>query len=222
MKAYCYGVLVLALAAGAAAQQAAVPVEEEPHHHVVLKNEFVEVLHVVLPAGESTLLHTHSHDRAAIHLTQSMITLQPAGEPEGKSAQSEIGEVSASTLRDAPYTHRVHNVGANTFEVVDVEFLRRPKQASEAAAATVVAENPSARVYKWVLAPGASTPQHTHKRPYLIVAVTNLQLKMAAPDGKTMSHEVKAGDAHWVDAEVTHSLTNEGTTEGQIVELELK
>jgi len=33
---------------------------------------------------------------------------------------------------------------------------------------------------------------------------------------------VKAGDVHWVDAKVTHALANEGTTVGQIVEIELK
>jgi quercetin dioxygenase-like cupin family protein len=149
-----------------------------------------------------------------------MIALEPQGKPEGAPAQAEVGEVSASTS-DGPYTHRVHNVGSNAFEVVDVEFLQRPKQASEAAAA-VVAENPSARVYKWALAPGASTPQHTHKRPYLVVVATALHLKMSSPDGKTLSHQVKPGDVHWVDSEVTHSLTNEGAAEGQIVEIELK
>jgi hypothetical protein len=33
---------------------------------------------------------------------------------------------------------------------------------------------------------------------------------------------VKAGDVHWVDDKVTHSLAHEGTTVGQIVEIELK
>jgi len=47
-------------------------------------------------------------------------------------------------------------------------------------------------------------------------------LKMTDPEGKSFTHEVKAGDVHWVDAKVTHSLANEGTTVGQIVEIELK
>ena len=78
------------------------------------------------------------------------------------------------------------------------------------------------RVYKYVLAPGASTPMHTHERPYLIVAATDLQLKMTSPDGQSMSHEIKAGDFHWVDNKVTHSLANDGATEGQLIEIELK
>jgi quercetin dioxygenase-like cupin family protein len=86
----------------------------------------------------------------------------------------------------------------------------------------VEAENPSARVYKWALAPGATSAMHTHERPYLIVSATPLMLKMTDPEGKSFTHEVKAGDVHWVDAKVTHSLANEGTTTGQIVEVELK
>jgi quercetin dioxygenase-like cupin family protein len=88
--------------------------------------------------------------------------------------------------------------------------------------AKVEAENPSARVYKWTLAPGASSAMHTHERPYLIVSATPLVLKMTDPEGKSFTHEVKAGDFHWVDAKVTHALANEGTTAGQIVEIELK
>ncbi len=63
---------------------------------------------------------------------------------------------------------------------------------------------------------------HTHVRPYLIVATTGFTLKMTAPDGQAVSHDVKRGDFHWVDTKVTHTLANAGTTEGQIVEVELK
>ena len=108
------------------------------------------------------------------------------------------------------------------FEVLDVELLQRPSQPAGKAAAPVVAENPSARIYKWTLAPGAVSAMHTHDRPYLIISATPLVLKMTDPAGKSLSHEVKAGDIHWIDTKVTHSLANAGTAEGQIVEIELK
>jgi len=56
----------------------------------------------------------------------------------------------------------------------------------------------------------------------MIIAVSKMPLKMSAPDGQSFLHEIQAGDFHWMDTKVTHSLTNEGTTEGQIVEVELK
>lgn len=205
----------------AAAQQAPVPVEQEPHHHVVLKNDSVLVMHVVLPVGESTLYHTHTRDRVSVALTSTTLAQQKLNEPEGKPGVTHPGDLSAITTA-GPYTHRLRNLGPATFEVIDVEFFRRPDHPSESTAATVAAENPSARVYKWTLAPGASTPPHTHERPYLILAVTPMLLKMTGPDGSSMTHEVKAGDFHWIDAKVTHSLANAGTTQGQIVEIELK
>jgi mannose-6-phosphate isomerase-like protein (cupin superfamily) len=63
---------------------------------------------------------------------------------------------------------------------------------------------------------------HTHDRPYLIVAAVGFNLRMTAPDGQSTAHEIKAGDFHWVTTKVTHSLANEGASEGQIVEIELK
>lgn len=203
-------------------EAAPMPVDQEPHHAVVLKNDSVIVMHVVIPEGESTLYHIHAHDRAAVDLTTSKIAQQNLHEREGPSTPTKPGGVSAPTLGEAPTIHRVHNLGPGTFEVLDVEFLQRPQSPSTEAAAPVAVENPSARIYKWVLAPGANSPMHTHTRPYLIIAATPMPLKMTAPDGQSFAHEVQAGDFHWVDGKVTHSLTNEGTSAGQIVEIELK
>lgn len=203
------------------AEQAPVPVEQEPHHHVLLKNDFVLVMHVTLAPGESTLFHTHSHDRAAIELSDATITQQQSGETEGAPEQKKPGDISVFSA-NGPYTHRVHNLGRGVFEVLDVELLQRPKQPGSKAVAPVAAENPSARIYKWALAPGRVSAMHTHERPYLIIAATPLVLKMTDPEGKSFTHELKAGDIHWVDAKVTHTLVNEGTAEGQIAEIELK
>ncbi len=227
MKNLLCGVLLVGASLFVAAQQSSptaskpVPVEDEPHHHLVLKNAFVEVMSVTVPAGESTLFHTHSHDGAAVSLAKSTTTQQKFGEAEGPPGPFELGGLSVRTLSDGPFTHRVHNVGSGPFEVLDVEFLQRPKQPSEPSA-PVAAENGSARLYNWILAPGATAAQHRHERPYLIVAVTPMVLTMTSSDGKSFSHEVKPGEFHWIDAKVTHTLANGGSTAGQIVEIELK
>jgi quercetin dioxygenase-like cupin family protein len=210
------------LAAQRSSDPAPVPVEQEPHHHVVLKNDSIIVLRVTLPEGERTLYHIHSRDRVSIELSNATISQQNLNEPEGESGPTKPGEISAPTARANPLIHRIHNFGPGTFEVLDVEFFQRPAQPSTEITAPVVAENPSARVYSWALAPGASSAMHTHTRPYLLVAITKMPLKMTAPDGQFASHEVQAGDFHWVDAKVRHSLTNEGATPGQIIEIELK
>lgn len=199
-----------------------VPVEQEPHHHTVLRNDSILVMHVTIPPGERTLYHIHPRDRAAIELSQSNISQQNLNEAEGPSTRTEPGDLSAPADGAKPTIHRVHNLGPGTFDVLDIEFFHRPEQPSSAEAGPVAIENPSARLYKWTLAPGATSPMHSHTRPYLIVAATSLPLKMMSPDGQTFSHEIEAGDFHWIESKVTHSLTNEGTTQGQIVEVELK
>ncbi len=200
----------------------AVPVDQEPKHKVVLKNDYLEVLHVTIPAGESTQLHTHSHDGAAIRLSEAMVSSDVPGKGPTPAGRSEPGDVSATAYAKAPLTHRVNNVGSTAFEVLDLEFLKRPDGPATPPIAAPAAENDAARLYRWSLAAGASTPQHTHERPYLIVAATPMQLRMTGPDGRAMEHPVKAGDFHWIDARVTHVLTNAGTEPGVIVEVELK
>ena len=201
---------------------APVPVEKEPLHHVVLKNDSVIVMHLSLQPGERTRYHTHSHDRVAIYLSANTITQQNWNEKEGSPSDGKPGDFKAITLLGDPLTHRVHNVGSSTFEVLDIEILRRQESSLPPATSLVAGENPSARVYKWVLAPGGTTSMHTHVRPYLIVAATGFNLKMTASDGRSFTHELKAGDFHWVDTKVTHTLGNAGAKEGQILEVELK
>jgi mannose-6-phosphate isomerase-like protein (cupin superfamily) len=54
------------------------------------------------------------------------------------------------------------------------------------------------------------------------VSVTGFTLKMTSPEGQALTHEIKPGDFHWVDAKVTHTLANAGGGAGQILEIELK
>jgi len=201
---------------------APVPVEQEPNHHLLLKNENVLVLRVTLQPGDRSLYHVHSVDDVAVWIGSTSATQQLLNLPESSPVEQKPGNISLRTLHETPFTHRVHNVGPGLFDVLDVELLQRPERPSPAVAGPVAGENPSARVYKWTLAPGGVTPLHTHERPYLIVAVTGFPLKMTAPDGQSNTHEVKPGDFHWVSTKITHSLANAGNEQGQIVEIELK
>jgi quercetin dioxygenase-like cupin family protein len=199
-----------------------VPVEQEPLHKVVFQNDAVTVMRLILPPGERTQFHTHTHDRIAVTLSATSTTNQKINEPEGHPTPTKPGDISALTLTDASYTHRVHNVGKAPFEVLDIEPAARPASPSPDVAGPVAAETPSARVYNWVLAPGATSPMHTHMRPYIIISITEMNLQMSSPDGQTASHGVSPGDFKYIDAKITHNLSNIGPTPGQIVEVELK
>jgi len=52
---------------------AQVPVYEEPLHKVVLKNEYIRLIDVHLPPGDTTQFHIHAATSVFIHFTTSMI-----------------------------------------------------------------------------------------------------------------------------------------------------
>ena len=216
-------ILMTALvSATASAQEKAVPVEEEPHHKTVLKNDFVQVFRVNLAPGQSSLMHTHSHDDAAVRLSKATVTADSPGKPTGAPEFVTPGLVSARECEKHPHTHRVNNIGSTLFDVIDVQILKRPDGPPAPATTPPAAENPRMRVYRYELEPGAGSAQHTHERPYLIVAATDMDLGMTAPEGASRAHPIKAGEFHWVESKVTHTLVNDGKEKGVIVEFELK
>lgn len=204
------------------AGDAAVPVEQEPYHRSVFKNDYVQAFRVTLQPGETTLMHTHVHDDAAVRLSEATVASDRPGEPLGPPEEVRPGFVSARDNEAKPTTHRVHNIGKTPFDVVDVQVLQRPPGPESDAISEPVAENPKMRAYRYEIAPGASTPQHAHKRPYLLVAATGVDLRMTSPDGRTTDHPVQPGDMHWVEAAVTHAFANLGTSKAILVEIELK
>ena len=132
------------------------------------------------------------------------------------------GLVSARDNAKKPHTHRVHNIGTTLFDVLDVQILKRPDGPEAPAILAPAAENAQMRVYRYELAPGAASATHAHTRPYLLVAATDMDLRMTAPDGRSRTHPIKAGDFHWVDVPVTHAFVNDGSGNGVLVEFELK
>ena len=202
---------------------AVVPVEDEPNHKTIFKNDYVQAFRVTLEPGRNTLMHVHAHDDAAVRLSQAKVVQQTLGQSPSPAEDVVPGVVSARTNDPRSLTHRVNNVGTTTFDVIDVQVLRRPDGPESPAIGPVAAENPRMRVYRYELSPGGgASPQHTHSRPYVIVAATGMTLRMTSPDGQAMEHPIRAGDLHWVDVPVTHTLINQGDEKGVLVELELK
>ena len=214
--------LIAAAAAASPAPDGAVPVEQEPEHRTVLKNEYVQAFRVTLAPGKATGMHVHAHDDAAVRLSAATTTSVSPGVPAGAPESRAAGFVSARKNEPKALTHRVRNVGTTLFDVVDVQILKRPDGPAAPPILAPAAENPQMRVYRYELAPGAGSALHTHARPYLLVAATDMNLRMTSPDGASMAHPIKAGDLHWVEAAVTHTFVNDGKESGVLVEFELK
>jgi quercetin dioxygenase-like cupin family protein len=104
------------------AQPDVVPVEQEGHHHVLFENQYARVLEVRIPPGETTLFHTHAHDNISIRISGGMIQSQFQGK-EWRPSTIKPGAVVFADGSKNPYTHRIKNLGASVYQVVDVELL---------------------------------------------------------------------------------------------------
>jgi beta-alanine degradation protein BauB len=100
-----------------------VPVEMEPHHHVVLQNQYVRVLNVLFPVGETSLFHTHSNDNIGIPISGDKSQSQPFGGQWSEPEDVKPGAAGFRRARGQSYTHRVRSAGKLPFHVVDVEIF---------------------------------------------------------------------------------------------------
>jgi quercetin dioxygenase-like cupin family protein len=114
----------VALAANGATPQEPVPVETEPFHRPVYQNQYVRILDVAFQPTQTTLLHTHSHDYLAVHLSDTTIQIQPEGKDWAPATMTHFGAVQMNLFAGKPLTHRVRNVGSSKFHVMVFEILQ--------------------------------------------------------------------------------------------------
>lgn len=100
-----------------------VAVEQEPHHHIVLQNQYVRVLDVLFPVGETSLFHTHSNDNVGIPISGDKTQSQPFGGEWSEVQDVKPGAAGFRKARGQSYTHRVRSAGKIPFHVIDVEIF---------------------------------------------------------------------------------------------------
>lgn len=84
----------------------------------------------------------------------------------------------------------------------------------------VLINNDKARVIQIELAPGESTPWHSHP-DHIAYALTDGKIEITDKDKPGVVYDIKAGDAMYLPA-VTHMAKNLGTTPIKMVVTEIK
>jgi quercetin dioxygenase-like cupin family protein len=101
-----------------------IPVQLEPHHHPKFQNQYVRVLDVVIPPGESTYFHKHTYDSVAVVIAGGTSQNQGFGEEWTPPGPATAGRIGFTEDSKKPRLHRLKNVGTTTLHILDLEILR--------------------------------------------------------------------------------------------------
>jgi quercetin dioxygenase-like cupin family protein len=225
--------LLLALTVSAQTPAAEVEITAEPSHHLALQNQYVRVFQVEVPAHAATLMHRHRHDYIFVTLGASEVSNQVAGKPP-VTLKLQDGEVRAV---DGNFAHIARNLASTPFRNVTIELLQDEKahttpppswdddrslQVLHGGTQEILFVKDGVRVSETELQIAGSVPKHHHAHPHLVIAVTDLLLRNDVPGKPASNIEMKSGDIKWVEAGLTHSITNVGDAEAKFVTLEFQ
>jgi quercetin dioxygenase-like cupin family protein len=224
--------LPMMFAAVLASAQAAAPIIEitaEPSHHLLFENPQARAFKIDLAPHAAMIVHHHRHDYIFTVLGASKIENDIVGkDPFLRSFQD--GE---TVFVPGPFAHTAKNLTDKPFEVVAVELMGNdPAQLSHkwdedralrilnGGTRDILFVKDGVRATDLQLNPGGVLPKHHHDGPHVVIAITDLHLRSDV-EGKGPSQiEMKAGDAAWVKAGATHTLTNVGQQNARLITLE--
>ena len=110
---------------------AQVQARDEPRHRQALQNQYIRLLDVIIPPGDTTLFHKHSIPSLFVYYTNTLTATQVKGGPWNKDQTSE-GKVLFRFYSPDSIVHRVANLDTVPFHVVDIEILSYYKNPNEA------------------------------------------------------------------------------------------
>ena len=209
-----------------------VEITAEPGHHLALENKYVRVFKVEVAPHAATLMHRHRHDYIYVTLGAAHVENDVAGKsPVVISLQD--GETH---FLPGGFAHVAKNLSDQPFRIITIELLQDekarhsppPKWDEErglhilnGGTLDILFVKDGARASELQLQPGGVLPQHHHAGPYLVVAVTDLDLRSDAGQAAS-SMQLKAGDVLWEKGAVTHTVTNAGKQNAKLITIEFQ
>ena len=215
-------------------KQSATPSEveltAEPSHHLAFQNSYVRVFQVEAAPHSSTLLHRHRHDYIFVTLGPSEVS----NEVQGKAPATLKLQDGEARFTPGDFAHIVRNLATTPFRNVTIELLRDRQPAGEqhkweedrglqvlhGGTEEILFVKDGVRVSEIELQTAGVLPKHSHRRPQLIVAVTDVVFRNDVTGKPASNIEMKAGDVRWEEAGFTHTVTNVGTQAAKVVTLD--
>ena len=217
---------------GPVAGRAQVQVSEEPRHHKVFENEWVRVLDVHIPPGDTSLMHKHSTPSVFMVLSQTKTGSEVLVEP-AKTNFSD-GRIWFESFYDKPRIHRVWNSDTIEFHVVDMEILNKEPRPIDPPVTdtrfTLLFDEKPVRGYRVAL-PAQGTIRMPRRKAAIVVVGLSDAGGRAAMDGHAAGtgnvtvngkRFVKKGDYLFVGPGGAVDIVNQGVGEADFAVFELK
>ncbi len=227
---------VFFIVATIAVVQAQIPVTKEPHHHVVFENAQFRIMDVNVPAGETTLDHSHDRDIVTVAMSNAAeVRTQAAGEAWANRPRRPVGDIETTDYAGkGSTTHKFETMGATAYQLFAVENLKAngwsATPAVSGAGTTLAKESRSFRVYTVALGKDRQQTSHAHAVPTIVVLLGG-KVMSEGPDEKAKANAPapvglkqidRPGQWVLVPAGDTHHLVRLGNDESQIVEIEVR
>jgi quercetin dioxygenase-like cupin family protein len=214
-----------------AQQQQPVEITSEPRHHHVFENHYVRVFDVTVEPKGSTLVHRHSHDYLFVTLGDSQVaSVRPGEKPVELSLKD--GEIRYTP---GNFAHAAINRSDKPFHNTTIELLlpstnvKTCTEACEVPVACVSTGKDCPTIERRIssdqwsaslinIPPQARLQDHVPSSPYLLVAVSALNLGGGSADPH-VNVTLSPGGLSWVHAP-THTIVNNSSTPAEFVTLE--
>jgi len=226
-RTLCAFVLLVSQQLFAQAVPTAVPIEQEPRHQIVFQNKNVRIIDALIPPGDLTLFHTHSFDNVVVVVSGGKGTNEFLGKAPIETAPV-TGDARFAKATNAPYTHRVGNVGTTPLRFIAAE-VKAPSESPGVPAALdavpghkLVVENDRVKVYRVSVDPKQATGIRSRALPWLRVSVSQSTISVQGPGKNPETLETKPGDYRWHEGATTDSIENIGSTKYEAIEIEWK
>ena len=231
MKISFAGFVVLVAAIAMVKSASEVELTSEPHHHLALVNKYVRVFKVEVAPHESTLMHWHRHDYVFFSLGPAEVSNEVAGKAP---VTLRVNDGQGAFL-EGNFAHIARNLGDTSFRNLTIEFLQDakyresppPKWDEErgldvlnGGTREIMFVHDGVRASKIELQAGAVFPKHTHPGPYLLIALTDLNLRNENGGRGSQTVKLNVGDFDWTEHPITHTVTNTGKQEAKFIVLE--
>ena len=201
-----------------------VPVREEPRHKVALENEYIRLLDVRLPPGDTSLFHIHEIPSFFIPLSTTAIGSQVQGQ-EPKESRFAADSTWYNGFENGPLVHRVWNSDTSLLHVIDLELLS-PKNSVlpdvlALASFKIAFENNKLRVYKFKLSLNQRISIPALRTPALFISVTGPAMMITEPV-KNLTYTVQPGGFQWLEPQQKFDISNKERVEVNAILILLK